>query len=81
MFLWLCKLFISETDSKNEKLIIRSQTNSEQTEKLANIRIPITYLCSNELCKISSDCIYYNMKTARKIMYICPGCTRMLCRS
>ena len=81
MFLWLCKLFISETDSKNEKLIIRSETNSEQTEKLANIRIPITYLCSNELCQISSDCIYYNMKTARKIMYICPGCTRMLCRS
>ena len=81
MFLWLCKLFISETNSKNEKLIIRSETNSEQTEKLANIRIPITYLCSNELCQISSDCIYYNMKTARKIMYICPGCTRMLCRS
>lgn len=81
MFLWLCKLFILESDSKTEKLIIRSQTNSEQTEKLANIRIPITYLCSNESCQISSDCIYYNMKTAKKIQFVCPGCTRILSRT
>lgn len=73
-------MFILESNSKNEKLIIRSQTE-EQTEKLANIRIPITYLCSNESCQISSDCIYYNMKTAKKIQFVCPGCTRILSRT
>jgi len=75
MFLWLCKLFITQEtiSEQTEKLIIRSEF-----QKLANIRIPITYLCSNQICK---EFMYYSIKTAKEIKYICPGCTRMLCRT
>ena len=77
MFLWFCKLFISEsqTQTQNEKTekLLRSEF-----QKLANIRIPITYLCANQICK---EFMYYSIKTAKEVKYICPGCTRMLCRT
>ena len=83
MFLWFCKLFISESESeqneREKKLILRSEFEKfENCQKLANIRIPITYLCSNQICK---EFMYYSIKTAKEIKYICPGCTRMLCRT
>lgn len=79
MFLWLCKLFITDSDSqdeKTEKLVLRSEF--ENFEKLKNIRIPITYLCSDYLCKENE---YYSVKKAKKIQFICPGCSRMLYRT
>jgi hypothetical protein len=67
MFLWFCELFIRDSHSQDEK-----------TEKLKNIRIPITYLCSDYLCKENE---YYSVKKAKKIQFICPGCSRMLYRT